>query len=131
MLVIHTGETGGSLFLWCEESKDDAEGIRPPARREQGLHPHPFAASSARLVDFLRGTPLGLTTPVESGCRMAAWLPTRGSMPAPSTALIAEQQTNRARLRIAPWSVAVYQLSNEEVVRLLSYRLAGVSSPRV
>ena len=120
MLVIHTGETGGSLFVWCEESTDDAEGISPRARKKARPLPHPFAAGSARLVDVLQSASLGLTTPVDSECRMTAWLPTRGSIPAPSTALISEQRATKARLRIAPWSVAAYRLSNEEAVRLLS-----------
>lgn len=120
MIVIHTGETGGSLFVWCEESADAAEGPKPRSGKTRGSRPHPFAADGARLVDVLHSTPLGFNTPAESGCRMTAWLPTRGSMPAPSTPLIAELQVTRARSRIAPWSVAAYRLSREEAARLLS-----------
>ena len=120
MLVIHTGETRGSLFVWCEESTEDAVSTNPQAGKTRGSRPHPFGASKGKLLEVLRGTPLGFSTSVESGCRMTAWLPTRGSMPAPSTALIAEQRATRAKLRIAPWSVAAYRLSSEEAVRLLS-----------
>ena len=120
MLVIHTGGTRGSLFVWCEESTEDAVSTNPQAGKTRGSRPHPFGASREKLLEVLRSTPLGFSTSVESGCRMIAWLPTRGSIPAPSTALIAEQRATRAELRIAPWSVAAYRLSNEEAVRLLS-----------
>lgn len=120
MLVLHTGETGGSLFVWCEESMDDAEGTSARARKKTRPLPHPFAEGSARLAEVLQSASLGLTTPVDSECRMTACLPTRGSIPAPSTAPIAEQRATSAKLRIAPWSVTAYRLSMEEAVRLLS-----------
>ena len=123
MLVIHTGETRGSLFVWCEESTDDAEAPNPQVGKTRGPHPHPFAAGSARLADALHRTPLGSNSLVESGCRMTAWLPTRGSIPTPSTALVAEQRMTREKLSIEPWSVASYRLSGEEAVRLLSASL--------
>lgn len=64
MLVIHTGEIGGSLFVWCEESTEDAG---PPATKETGPDPHPFGASGARLGDVLHSTPFGFNTLAEIG----------------------------------------------------------------
>ena len=120
MLVIHTGEFGGSLFVWCEESPAGALGSTPRSQNTRGSRPHPFGAGSARLAEVLQRTPLFFNSLEEGGCRMNAWLPTRGSTPAPSTALIADQQDTGATLRTAPWSVAAYRVSPAEAVRLLS-----------
>ena len=120
MLVVHTGEFGGSLFAWCEESPEGTPGFTPRSERTTGPSPHPFGADGVRLAESLRGAPLCFNTSGERSCRMNAWLPTRGSIPVPSTALIADLEETEATLRIAPWLVAAHRVSPEEAVRLLA-----------
>ena len=62
----------------------------------------------------------GLKPSRERVCEINAWLPTRGSSPVPSSALIAEPRRSRAKLKIAPWTVSAYRLSMAEAVELLS-----------
>ena len=120
MLVIHTGEFGGSLFVWCEESPIGNSGSSTRIQDTGGSLAHPFGVDGDRLAEVLRRHPLCFNPSDERSCRMNAWLPTRGPTPAPSTALIANTPETEGALRIAPWSVAAHRVPPQEAVRLLT-----------
>ena len=79
---------------------------------------YPFGASTEELARALEGMPLGIR-PAGRARRMAAWLPTRGGSPVPSSGIIAEPPASRARAKVAPWTVSAHRLSTEETVDIL------------
>ena len=116
MIVLHAGECDGSLFLWGESSGD---GSAPPKRaRVPRAGAYPFGAGTEELARALEGMPLGFK-PAGRARRMAAWLPTRGGSPVPSSGIIAEPPASRARAKVAPWTVSAHRLSTEETVDIL------------
>ena len=122
MIVIHTGEYDGSLFVWAEESTENAAEPASTRGRPRGSrrYPHPFGTGGVGLIQALDQA--GVRFEPEH-CRigeMTAWLPSRGSSPIPSSPLLPEPRRSRAKLRIAPWTVSAYRLSHEEAVEFIS-----------
>ncbi len=116
MIIIHTGEYYGSLFVWAEESTENAVEQASVRGGPRGFHryPHPFGTGVAGIVHALRQAGSGFEP---KHCRigdMTAWLPSRGSSPIPSGPLLPEPRKSRAKLRIAPWTVSAYRLSQAE-----------------
>ena len=123
MIIIHTGEYNGSLFVWAEESTENA--VQPASisrsnRESPADTPTPSQQDGAGLVHAMGQAGYGFEP---EDCRigeMTAWLPTRGSSPVPSSPLLPEPRRSRAKLRIAPWTVSSYRLSYAEAVELIS-----------
>ena len=122
MIILHAGESRGGLDLWGEISRD--RGGRPTSRhrrrtRDSHTSPHPFAASANELTGALKELALYPKPTAKRVRHVAAWLPTRGDSPIPSSSLIAEPPKLRAKAKLAAWAVSVYRLSDEEAVELL------------
>ena len=122
MIILHAGESDGTLVLWGETSTDAR--VRPTSRRRgrsrgASTSPHPFAADAGELAEALKETGLSLRPAAKRACHVTAWLPTKGSSPVPSSSLIAEPSKSRAKTKLAGWAVPAYRLSAEEAVELL------------
>ena len=122
MLIIHTGEYAGSLFIWAEEAVESSPLAVPGRRRTKGTHayPHPFGSGGIGLVHALNRAIPGFEPVLDRVCEITAWLPSRGSSPVPSSPLISEPPRSRARLKFPPWTVPAYRLSSAEAVEILS-----------
>ena len=122
MIIIHTGEYDGSLFVWAEESTGNAADpasirVRPRGSRR---YPHPFGTGDAALVHALGQAGIHFAPEHRRIGEMTAWLPSRGSSPIPSSPLLPEPRRSRAKLRIAPWTVSAYRLSHAKAVEFIS-----------
>ena len=120
MIILHAGESDGTLFLWGETSTDAR--VRPTSRRRPravSASPHPFAASARELAEALKELTLYSQPAAKRGCHVTAWLPTKGNSPIPSSSLVAEPSRSRAKTKLAAWAVPAYRLSAEEAVELL------------
>ena len=122
MIILHAGESDGTLVLWGEASTDAR--VRPTSRRRRrsrgaSASPHPFAARADDLAGALKETGLSLKPAAKRVRHVEAWLPTRGDNPIPSSSLVAEPSKSRAKTKLAAWTVAAYRLSAEEAVELL------------
>ena len=122
MIIIHTGEYNGSLFVWAEEATENAVQPASIRGRPRGFrrYSHPFGTGGAGLVHALGQAGSGFEP---EDCRigqMTAWLPSRGSSPVPSSPLLPEPRKSRAKLRIAPWTVSAYRPSWAEAVEFIS-----------
>ncbi len=122
MIILHAGECNGTLVLWGEEPKEG--GGTSPVPRQQRTKPavaipYPFGASAKELAEALKRTALGLKPAGSGTCQVAAWLPTRGQSPVPSSPIIAEPPRSRAKERLAPWGISGYRFSPAEAVELL------------
>ncbi|MCY4529766.1 MAG: DEAD/DEAH box helicase [Chloroflexi bacterium] len=122
MIILHAGESKGTLVLWGEASM--APRVRPPSRRRRrssgaSASLHPFAARADGLSGALKETGLSLKPAAKRACHVTAWLPTKGDRPIPSSSLIAEPPRSRAKTKLAAWAVPAYRLSAEEAVELL------------
>ncbi len=122
MIILHAGESKGTLVLWGEASMDTR--VRPTSRRRRrssgaSASLHPFAARADGLSGALKETGLSLKPAAKRACHVTAWLPTKGDSPIPSSSLIAEPPRSRAKTKLAAWAVPAYRLSAEEAVELL------------
>ena len=122
MIILHAGESDGTIVLWGETSTGPR--VRPTSRRRRrsrgaSASPHPFAAGASELAKVLRETGLNLKPAAKRARHVTAWLPTKGSSPVPSSSLIAEPSKSRAKTKLAAWAVPAYRLSAEEGVELL------------
>ena len=122
MIILHAGESDGTLVLWGEASTDAR--VRPTSRRRRrsrgaSASPHPFAARADDLAGALKETGLGLKSAAKRVRHVETWLPTKGNSPIPSGSLIAEPSKSRAKTKLAAWAVPAYRLSAEEAVELL------------
>ena len=122
MIILHAGESDGTLVLWGETSTDAR--VRPASRRHRrskgaSASPHPFAASLGELSKALKELTLYPKPAAKRVRHVTIWLPTKGNSPVPSSSLIAEPSKSRAKTKLAAWAVPAYRLSAEEAVELL------------
>ena len=122
MLIIHTGESEGSLIIWAEESTENAAPAAARRRRTKNspMYPHPFGSGGSGLAHVLREAIPGFESFQDRVCEIAAWLPSRGSSPIPSSPLIPDPRRSRAKLKIVPWTVSAYRLSTAGIMEFLS-----------
>ena len=122
MIILHAGESDGTLVLWGETSTGAR--ARPPSRlrrrsRGASASPHPFAARAGELGKALNELTLYPKPAAKRACHVTVWLPTKGNSPVPSSGLIAEPSRSRAKTKLAAWAVPAYRLSTEETVEFL------------
>ncbi len=120
MIILHAGESDGTLVLWGETSTDAR--VRPTSRRRSrsaSASSHPFAASAGELAEALKELTLYPKPTAKRACHVTIWLPTKGSNPVPSSNLIAGSSKSRAKTKLAAWTVPAYRLPAAEAVELL------------
>lgn len=108
MLVVHAALDGSTLLVWGESALPEARAV---SRRRDAAHP--FAVGTDRLSAVL-GIDGG------SAADAVAWLPTRGTMPIPSTRLLGDPPRSRAALRLHRWRVPVLVVDASEVAVVLA-----------
>ena len=123
MLILHVGELSGALVLWGEAPREDAVASPSPRRQQtkpKGATPYPFGVSAEVLAEALKQAGSVFKPAASRACQVAAWLPTRGASPVPSSLLVAEPPRSNAKAKLALWSLSGYALSAAEAVEFLS-----------
>ena len=122
MIILHTGSFNNRPFVWGEKplEKGPASAARQ-ARKAKTVLPgqYPYDAGYKDLAKSLQEVLPDSKVSSKKVQKAMVWLPTKGSTPIASGALIAERPKLRARTRLAPWTVTVYQPSIEETAELL------------
>ncbi len=125
MIVLHAAISEGALLLWGETPPGDASSPPPAGGPRRRARPHPFAASALGVARAIAdAAPCTPVAPADAW-KVGAWLPTRGSRPLPSTALLGDAPPSRARIRIARWSVAALPLAPADARGLLVAAAGG------
>jgi hypothetical protein len=120
MIILHGAFLEERLFLWGEApTASQPAGRSNGRRRANGADPYPFDAGFDATAKVIRTLPLGFRPTKRRKETALAWLPTRGSHPLPSSALIGEAPGSRAKVRIAPWQVEGLALDADECLDLL------------
>ncbi len=123
MLILHVGHAGNGLLLWGEESGQETARTRTASRKPAKSSPaspqrYPHDAGRG-LAKTIRSLNLGFQPPARKGKDAVAWLPTRANTPVSSSPLISGPPGPRGKLKLAPWTITVYPLSEEETVSFL------------
>ena len=123
MLILHVGHAGNGLLLWGEESGQETARTRTASRKPAKSSPaslqrYPHDAGRG-LAKTIRSLNLGFQPPARKGKDAVAWLPTRANTPVSSSPLISSPPGPRGKLKLAPWTITVYPLSEEETVSFL------------
>ena len=116
MIVLHGGLKDGCVLLWAERSEDVAG---PEGSRHSAANWHPYGAGLGELANVLAGDVPEFRAGSGEVVSAAAWLPSRGGRPIPSSALLADQSKSRAKPRLAPWTIAAYRLSPADAIPIL------------
>ncbi len=116
MIILHGGWRDGWMLLWGEQSPEElrSEGNGNPAANE-----HPYCAGPEELLNVLDNAAPGFEAGSGETVSAAAWLPSRGGSPLPSSALVADPPKSRAKPRLMPWSIPAYRLSPAEAIPVL------------
>lgn len=119
MIILHTGRVGKQFFLWGESS---AENEVPRVQRgrqpkDQVAKPYPYDSGFESLSSALEMLPVG--TGWKEIENVNVWMQTIGGLPFPSSSLIAEITTSKAKITLAPWNVNAYLLETREAMDLL------------
>ena len=124
MIVLHMAWFRGELVLWGE-CPPEAAGERAPARRGRSARegkaaaPYPYDAGLDALEAALRDAGVAPRARKAAARQVAAWLPTRGGLPIPSSPLIAEPPPSQEAVALAPWRIAAVALAPGQAVELL------------
>ena len=130
MIVLHggwlpdTGEGTGTFFVWGEDS--DASPLKRRGRPPK-VEPHPFLASSERLLEALAALEMGHDVSKESGqlnsMRVQALLPSLERQPLASPTLVrdtpGEEETIPQASKLRPWRLEGLALSPLNALTLL------------
>src|SRR5262249_51174318 len=112
MILIHGALVSEELYLWGESppAVPERPARRRPAKEKRRAPPppSPFDAGADEVRAALRGAGLNITASAVDR-RLAAWLPTRGERPLPSSGLVADAAEG-GRTSVAPWAVAGLRL---------------------
>lgn len=116
MIILHGGWGDGWLLLWGEQSPEELgpEGNGDPAGNE-----HLYCAGPEELVNVLANAAPGFRANSGETVSATAWLPSRGSSPLPSSALVADPPRSKAKPRLMPWSIPAYRVSPAEAIPIL------------
>jgi hypothetical protein len=122
MIILHTGCFNNHLFVWGEKPLEkDFVSTAKQAQKAKTVLPgqYPYDAGNDNLAKTLQEVLPGRKSVSKEAQKAIVWLPTKGAIPISSGALIAKPPESKAKIRLAPWTVAIYQLSIEETVELL------------
>ncbi len=122
MIILHTGSFNNHLFVWGEKplEKDSVSSAQQSQKAKTVLPvQYLYDAGNKDLAKSLQEVLPDSKAVSKKVQKAIVWLPTKGSIPIPSGSIIAEPPKSRAKMRLAPWTVAIYQPSIEETVELL------------
>ena len=123
MIILHATCLDGRFLLWGETPGEPSgsgtaarRGRKPKIPRPEAF---PFDAGFATLASALRDAGIAAKLGKRSQQSVAAWVPTRGAKPIPSSPLIGGAPSSRAKASLAPWSVSALVLPPSVAVELL------------
>lgn len=123
MIVLHGSICERRLMLWGEASNGESKGTKKSRSqavyRDNAAMRYPYEASKSVLVEALKRTGATFKPVPRKFLEFTAWLPSKGTKPVPSSRLIADPPSSRAKPKIAPWTVTAYLLDMAEAVELL------------
>src|SRR5947209_4842835 len=116
LIILHAGQIERQLFLWGESIPDTGQAPQEPkSRRRAALRqaePHPLDATFESLVAILTLVSSVIPAPTPLVQPAAVWLPSVGSRPLPSSAIIDETvATATAKAQLQAWRVTAIGLS--------------------
>jgi len=117
MILIHISYFGNKPVLWAERSSDEQTVTRKRTTSAAKLRTYPYDAGKDGLK-LLHQTLDDVSVKI---CRekTAAWLPTAGKKPLPSSTLIDSGANSKAKPQIKPWSVTIGEVSMKDLVNIL------------
>ena len=123
MIVLHLARMAGESLIWGEAAA--APGVRPPSRRSRNPGPAalPFGAKRASLAGALAEIAPGFRAGASVPGTRVVWLPSMRGQPLASTPIIAETPERGGPVSLAPWRVAVLQVTMPTLVDLLASTL--------
>jgi hypothetical protein len=116
MIILHGALVDDALFLWGESPAADA----PRSRKRKAPLPYPFDAGAEAVTRAARELPIGFRPTARRKLQATAWLPTSGSQPLPSSALIGEMPEEPGEVTAVPWLVEGIHLDMGEAIDLLA-----------
>ena len=121
MVVLHASCLHREFLLWGEAAQGNPQvGLaRRRGRKPKAPLPYPYDAGAGRLAAALHEAEAGIVADGAARRAAVAWLPTRGSVPIPSSPLIAEPLEGQATPELAPWCVEALVLTPQQAVELL------------
>jgi hypothetical protein len=122
MIILHTGSFNNHLLVWGEKPLEKGPvAAAQQAQKAKTVLPgqYPYDAGNKDLAKSLQEVLPNSKATSKKVQKAMVWLPTKGLTPIASGVLIAEPPKSRARTRLAPWTVTVYQPSVEETAELL------------
>ena len=106
MLILHAAPFADSLAIWGE--------AQPQGPKPEPPH-HPYSATFEALAEAI-----GMATDHSNhGEHVAAWLPSRGNNPVPSSPMVDVKPALRGKPRIKPWLVSALRLDHTQAAMLL------------
>ncbi len=123
MIVLHLARMAGESFVWGEAAA--AAGVRPRARRSRSPGPPllPFGAERETLASAAAEIAPGFRAGARVPDTRVVWLPSMRGRPLASTPIIAETPEPGGPVSLAPWRVAVLQVTMPTLVDLLASTL--------
>jgi hypothetical protein len=118
MIVLHASGHDNQLWLWGEVPAEERDHVRKPEKGQPGKR-LPYDAGRERLFIALQEGGLASVTDKQSPTPRVLWLPTVGSQPFASSALIADPPQTEHEIVLTPWTVTTIPLSTPQVVSLL------------
>ncbi|MGB6065754.1 MAG: DEAD/DEAH box helicase [Desulfomonilaceae bacterium] len=122
MIIVHSAMHSGQLFLWGETSEPGQVREKPKSPQSRQKENAKRHCQGARMQDLVSALDQAFpkTGPEKKRFRdLAAWLPTSGTRPVPSSPLIAEQRPEKRKTKLCPWVITAYQMAWAEAVDFL------------
>jgi SNF2 family DNA or RNA helicase len=123
MIIVHAAMCLAGMFFWGEIPHDTNALKKPksPAggKRKEKTKRYLYGADMKNLVPVLTEAVPSIGPEKKRFQDMAAWLPTRGEQAIPSSPLIAEPSTVKAKARLCSWLVTTYRMEWGEAVDFL------------
>lgn len=116
MQILHAAFHKGCLHLWAESAPQE----KSATEQQAAVGTYPYHTNSAVVRDCLASAGLSLPTTEAVVGEQTIWLPTRGSLPLPSSPLIAEPPASRKPLILSPWRIPTLALTPAATINLLA-----------
>jgi len=123
MNILHSAQLDAGLFLWAEEPLADESVLKAlPSRRRKSdpPPPYPYGADFDVLARAIRSMSLGFRPTRRRLQTAAAWLPSRGKYPYPSSEVIGDAPQSRAKPHVAAYAVEGLLLQPAEAYAVLT-----------
>ena len=130
MVLLHASLIGDEFFLWGEQplgANDPQVKRRKRSSKEVRSAVHPFGTPQQEMLTALHTSGVAVLTKQVRPRPMTVWLPTEGSLPVPSSPIIADRPESSGTTSLAPWTVPTLPLSVDETFDLLGVCLGQLT----